>query len=152
MIILNMSDIYSTSLMLLRDARKKRGKIELTKKFFDTLKCVNQVIPMNRFHEVIQTQQQHETRDDDAYSNKLLMEHSPLDAVPGHCAKVVSSNGNCLFNSASVALIGNSKIIITHFFSYYSLYSYCCYLLLSARFLWILVENINFLTNVVMMS
>ena len=99
-----MTDIYKTSLLALSSARKKRGKISLTKKFFNILKIVNQALP--EFDANQSVLQPYTNTADDEYSNTLLKDYSPTEAGRGRVAKHVSGNGNCLFNSASVALIG----------------------------------------------
>jgi hypothetical protein len=91
---------------MLRDSRKKRGQKDLTKKFFDSLKSIDQVLPMNGFSSHITMVQPHSTIENDGYSNQLLHLHASPGAATGRIAKRVSANGNCLFNSASVALIG----------------------------------------------
>ena len=39
------------------------------------------------------------------------MQYGPLEATVGRAAKLVTGNGNCLFNSASIALVGKTIII-----------------------------------------
>src|SRR5271155_3451636 len=105
-----MSYDYSVALKVLRDARRKRGKISLTKKFYDTLKVINQTLPMCLFYTNLTLVQPHEFICDDSYSNELLKLHVTGDISQGRVAKTVTGNGNCLFNSASVALIGKLTV------------------------------------------
>ena len=96
---------YRGSLCLLRDARKKRGKVELTKKFFDTLKKVNRELPTFAVWSDLPLASTIAAKED-VYSNQVLREHAPGVAGGRRVAKLVSGNGNCLFNSASLSLIG----------------------------------------------
>ena len=99
-----MSFDYSAVLIVLRDARKKRGKTFLTKKFFDTLRVVNSALPLS-ISQLVLTHP-YEAIPDHKYSNDLLELHVSLDIRRGRVAKTVTGNGNCLFNSASIALVG----------------------------------------------
>ena len=101
-----MSYDYSAALTSLRDARRKRGKIIVTKKFFDTLKVVNQALPLSSFYKDFTVVQTYACICDDKYSNELLRHHVHGDIAHGRVAKTVTGNGNCLFNAVSVALIG----------------------------------------------
>ena len=100
-----MSYDYTAALTVLRDARRKRGKIIVTKKFFDTLKVANQALPLPSFYTDLIVAQPYACVCDDKYSNELLR-HVHQDIAHGRVAKTVTGNGNCLFNAASVALIG----------------------------------------------
>lgn len=97
---------YSVALTVIRDARKKRGKVSLTKKFFDTLKVVNREIPASSFYDILHQVQPHSAFGYDYISNELLRQHISREIGRGRVAKSVKSDGNCLFNSVSVALIG----------------------------------------------
>ena len=101
-----MSYDYSAALTVFRDARRKRGKNIVTKKFFDALKVVNETLPLSLFHANLIVVQPHAFICDDVYSNELLRQHVHQDISHGRVAKTVTGNGNCLFNAASVALIG----------------------------------------------
>ena len=101
-----MSYDYSAALTSLRDARRKRGKIIVTKKFFDTLKVVNQTLPLSSFYKDFTVVPPYACICHDKYSNELLREHVHGDIVNGRVAKTVTGNDNCLFNAVSVALIG----------------------------------------------
>ena len=95
---------YAASLTRVRDARNKRSRVNITKKFIETLRRENRSLPM--FDVYREMQQQHSSVSDDCYSNQLLRMHCSNEASRGRVAKRVNGNGNCLFNSASVALIG----------------------------------------------
>ena len=101
-----MSYDYSAALTVFRDARRKKGKIIVTKSFFDTLNVVNKALPLPVFHTNLIVVQPHISICDDVYSNELLRQHVRHDIAHGRVAKTVTGNGNCLFNAASVALIG----------------------------------------------
>lgn len=96
---------YTASLSRVRDARNKRSRVNITKKFFDTLRRENIQLPMFDVNKSLVNS--YASLRDDSYSNELLRSHAPNDSVRQLVAKSVNGNGNCLFNSASVALIGN---------------------------------------------
>jgi hypothetical protein len=102
-----MSDQYDFTIALtrMRDSRSKRGST-ITKKFISTIHRKNIALPSSIFNDALLLSQPLRAADDD-YSNYLLQVHGP--ALVGRVAKQVTSNGNCLFNSASVAIIGKSK-------------------------------------------
>jgi len=85
-------------------ARGKRKTI--TTKFIQTLSRENRSMPSFSIPLPATPVQQQVILQDDPYSDRLLIEYGPLEATVGHAAKFVTGNGNCLFNSASVALIG----------------------------------------------
>lgn len=97
-----MSFDYAASLTRVRDARNKRSRVSITKRFIETLRREHRSLPMFNVHS--EMQKQHSSLSDDYYSNQLLRMHGSNEASRGRVAKRV--NGNCLFNSASVALIG----------------------------------------------
>ena len=102
---------FSDALRRIRDARSKRKKVSDTKKFFDTLRHINIAMPVFDANKFSGGSQLYVSARDDDYSNALLQEHGPLDTVQGRVAKMVTGNGNCLFNSASLALIGKCKML-----------------------------------------
>ena len=111
----------------MRDSRNKRSKVNIiTKRFFDTLKRENKSLPM--FDANRSLVRPYASLHDDRYSNEMLKRHAPNDGadvadngIRGLVAKSVNGNGNCLFNSASVILIGiynifNNLFTITEIF------------------------------------
>src|SRR5271169_2595204 len=108
-----MSYQYRAALTVIRDARKKRGKITLTKKFFDTLRVVNQALPASSFCDTLNMIHPHLAVSDDIISNELLRQHVDREIEQDRVAKTGRrGNGNCLFNSTSVALIGKCSTIL----------------------------------------
>jgi hypothetical protein len=106
-----MDIVYKTALDMIRDARKKRGKISFTAKFFDTLKKVNRLLPsFNTSYKPLRRAPP--LVDDDIYSTELMRAHAPWAVVRGRVAKWVNANGNCLFNAISLALIGKICILL----------------------------------------
>jgi hypothetical protein len=93
---------YGGALKLMRDARAKRGT-SMTRRFIDTVRKITLSLPMYDICPKI-VKEYNLTADDD-YSNALLRKHGPFEA--GRVAKYVNGNGNCLFNSVSLWLIGN---------------------------------------------
>jgi len=110
-----MSFDYSKSLACISAARSKRGRISNTKKFFDTLAKENRIIPSFDSDRSIAG----ENITDDLYSESLLKDYGPLDAGRGRKPKMATGNDNCLFNAASVALIGMLIVLMceTFYFS-----------------------------------
>jgi len=99
-----MSFDYSESLGRLRDARTKRKRVSLPKRFFEVTREVIKAMPcLNTYAAEL-----HEYADveNDHYSNELLRAHAPSELSQRRLAKRVTGNGNCLFNSVSVALTG----------------------------------------------
>ena len=94
---------YFQSLRCIRDARNKRSRGNLSKKFFDTLRQENVKLPS--FNRNIGLVRPYSLTPDDVYSNSILNEQVHL-ARDGMVAKSVTGNGNCLFNAVSLALIG----------------------------------------------
>lgn len=107
-----MSFDYGSALDRIRDARSKRGKVCFTKKFIDTLKKVNRVLPM--FNSRVQLLQPYSETEDDRYSNYLLAQHCRPDLAQALVAKRVTGNGNCVFNSASLSLTGKEMLLCFH--------------------------------------
>ena len=99
-----MSFSYKAALVCLRDARSKRGRNIVTKKFIDTLKVINRELPMFDVNTPVIDNYSQITDD---YSTQLLQQ-----GLVAGVAKQVSADGNCLFNAVSVALISKNKIII----------------------------------------
>ena len=97
---------YANALGRLRDARCKRG-VRPTKKLIEAVSKVNRSIPP--FNEAVVMVQPHSATPDDTYSTLLLKDRGPADVARERVAKLVRGNGNCLFNSASVALTGKFK-------------------------------------------
>ena len=104
----NMDFDYDSALTVLGDARSKRSKISLSKRFFDTLRKVNGSLPPSSFNTNLDIVIPHASLRDDSCSNELLRQHVSQDflQLQGRVAKCATGNGNCLFNSVSVALIG----------------------------------------------
>ena len=98
---------YVTSLECIKKARSKKGYI--SRKFIQILNREN--IAMPNFNADVTMCRSHEHVPDDVYSQLLLMQHGPLQATVDRAPKFVSGNGNCLFNSASVALIGRTLLL-----------------------------------------
>jgi len=98
-----MSFNYHRVLQQIRDARGKSKKG--TKKFIAALNRIDQAMP-NYCNTDFFSRDQNLAHQDDLYSEGLLMRYGPLEEAVGRAAKLVTGNGNCLFNSASVALIG----------------------------------------------
>ena len=107
-----MSYDYRAALTVIRDARKKRGKVTLTKKFFDTLRVINHALPASSFNGSLNMIQPHSAVSDDIISNELLRQHVGREIAQDRVAKTVRGNGNCRFNSTSVALIGKCSTIL----------------------------------------
>ena len=97
---------YSGALHLMRNARAKRGT-SMTKKFIDTVRKVNISLPTYDTSPEMVKEYRFTANDD--YSNALLEEFGPCEA--GRVAKFVNGNGNCLFNSVSLSLIGKNSIV-----------------------------------------
>lgn len=108
-----MSFDYRRSLGSLRDARKKRGKIELTKKFFDALTITNREMPF--YVPPTQLLHPYASIEDDTYAAMLLLTYGQRELIDdeGLRAKRATGNGNCLFNAVSLALIGRAGKRIT---------------------------------------
>ena len=100
-----MSFDYSSALARVSDARSKRSRAKITKKFIDTLRCENRDMPMFDADKLMN--QPHSAVKDDCYSNELLRRHAPNFDVQGLVAKYATGDGNCLFNATSTSLIGN---------------------------------------------
>ena len=90
---------FTSSLRRIQDARAKRGT-KVTRKLINALSRENHDMPSFNHHVMILNA---DVPDDD-YSNELLTRHGTL--FEERVAKWVTPNGNCLFNSASVALAG----------------------------------------------
>ena len=85
-----MSFDYAASLTRVRDARNKRSRVSITKRFIETLGREH------RFNVHSEMQKQHSSLSDDYYSNQLLRMHGSNKASRGRVAKRVNGNGNCL--------------------------------------------------------
>jgi len=95
---------YFNSLARISAARSKRSRSCITKRFFDTLRRENSEIPEFEMDRLLVS----DHISDDLYSDRLLSEFGPHEVGHRRRAKKVTGNGNCLFNAASVALIGMS--------------------------------------------
>ena len=102
-----MSYDYRQVLNRLRDARSKRKKCIFTKRFVDTLRREHLLLPTTDLISRPSTRKP-VTAADDGYSQSLLRLFGPTEAERGRVPKQVSSDGNCLFNAASVALTGKN--------------------------------------------
>ena len=83
-----MNTDYRAALDLLRDARKKRGKKTLTKKFFDRLRVINRDLPPFAHTQTVLNIHASNSLADDAYSNELLRSQGH-DYGEGRIAKTI---------------------------------------------------------------
>ena len=104
-----MSFDYSAALTRLRDARNKRSRASISKRFIEALRREHRDLSVFDADRIMK--QPHSSVQNDRYSNELLRDNAPRNvALQGLVAKSVNGNGNCLFNSASVALIGKEVL------------------------------------------
>ena len=117
-----MSFDYFAALNQVRDgdARSKRGRGDISRKFIEALKREHRYLPMFDTDRAIN--QEFSCLQDDRTSNELWISHAQNNFSQRLVAKCVNGNGNCLFNATSVALIGKQieelpgRTIRFHFF------------------------------------
>ena len=99
---------YVSSLSRISSARNKRGRNAATTRLFETVTEIQKELPAFKlltFNDDNVAQRQ-ALLQDDLISITLLETYGPFHVAREWIPKQVKGDGNCLFNSASVGLIG----------------------------------------------
>ena len=98
---------YCRCLREIKNAFGKRGG-GVTKKLLKVLGTENAAMPLFKCINVIGDRPNNQT---DGYSTSILQQYGPVELrQQGRVALAVNGDGNCLFNSVSVALIGEYSV------------------------------------------
>ena len=100
---------YAAALSCISSARNKRGRNGATDRLFTVVRGVHQQLPAYKLVSLDDDElaRRHASIQDDITSTTILRQFGPMSEVRGCVPKRVNGDGNCLFNAASVALIGD---------------------------------------------